>query len=307
MKQITISGLETIPEIEAGADLPQIIIDCAEKESLGIDEKDILVITSKIVSKAMGLTKKLSDVKPAQKALDLSKKTGKDAKLLQLIFDLGHEIIAMIPLEGMVKDAIVSSAYDRQACEQLCQKEKVMCIARDKKGRIYTHDSGIDTSNHPEGVVSLPPPEPDEVAEAIREDILAKTSRNIAVIIADTEIIFFGTMDMALGSSGISPRSKLFGKPDVFGKPKFGGMDLTANELTSASALVFGQVDSGIPAAIIRGFDFELNTTENIANTIIPQATDKQVKQTIKSILSATACALKPKQQKILKAIAWFI
>ena len=182
-----------------------------------------------------------------------------------------------------------------------------MCITRDRKGRIYTHDSGIDTSNHPQGIVSLPPPEPDEVAEAIREEVLTKTGKNVAVIIADTEIIFFGTMDMALGSSGISPRSKLFGKPDAFGKPKFGGMDLTANELTAASALVFGQVDSGIPAAIIRGFDFELDTTENISNTIIPQATDEQVKQTIKSILVATACAMKPKQQKILKTIAWFI
>jgi len=307
MKQITISGLETIPEIQPGADLPKIIIDCAEKESLGIKEKDIIVITSKIISKAMGLTKKLSDVKPAQKALDLSRKTHKDAKLLQLIFDLGHEIIAMIPLEGMIKDAIVSSAYDRQTCEQLCRREKVMCITRDKKGRIYTHDSGIDTSNHPQGIVSLPPPEPDEAAEAIREDILSRTGKNIAVIIADTEIILFGTMDLALGSSGISPRSKLFGKPDTFGKPKFGGMDLTANELTAASALLFGQVDSKIPAAIIRGHDFELNTTENISNTIIPQAANEQVKQTIKSVLSATACALKPKQQKILKAISWFI
>jgi coenzyme F420-0:L-glutamate ligase/coenzyme F420-1:gamma-L-glutamate ligase len=307
VKQITISGLETMPEIEAGADLPRIIIDCAEKESLGIKEKDILVITSKIISKAMGLTRKLAGVKPKQKALDLSRKTGKDAKLLQLIFDLGHEIIAMIPLEGMIKDTIVSSAYDREACEQLCQREKVMCITRDKKGRIYTHDSGIDTSNHPQCVVSLPPPEPDEAAEAIREDILAKTAQNIAVIIADTEIILFGTMDLALGSSGISPRSKLFGKTDAFGKPKFGGMDLTANELTAASALVFGQVDSKIPAAIIRGFDFELNTTENIANTIIPQVTNEQVKQTIKNIISATACALKPKQQRILKAISWFI
>ena len=56
-------------------------------------------------------------------------------------------------------------------------------------------DAGIDGSNHPEGVVSFMPPVPDEAAEAVREEIKQKTGKEVAVILADTELMPFGTMD----------------------------------------------------------------------------------------------------------------
>ena len=69
MKKIEVLGLQTIPEIEAGDDLSNIIVDCARKEEVGIEEKDIIVLTSKIISKAMDLTIKLADIKPGRRAL----------------------------------------------------------------------------------------------------------------------------------------------------------------------------------------------------------------------------------------------
>ena len=92
------------------------------------------------------------------------------------------------------------------------------------------------------------PEDPDRAAKEIREELKKLTGLELAVILGDTEMIPFGTIDLAVGSSGIAPVSREFGQKDLFGKPKFGGMDLTAHELCSASALVFGQVGAGIPA-----------------------------------------------------------
>ena len=44
---------------------------------------------------------------------DYAKKTGKDAKWLQLIWDQGHEIIGIIPIKGMIRDAIMASLRAR--------------------------------------------------------------------------------------------------------------------------------------------------------------------------------------------------
>jgi coenzyme F420-0:L-glutamate ligase/coenzyme F420-1:gamma-L-glutamate ligase len=143
-------------------------------------------------------------------------------------------------------------------------------LAHSRIGRLHTCDAGINGSNHEKGIVSLLPEDPDQAAKDIRQELQRMTGKKLAVILADTEMIPFGTMDFAVGSSGIDPVSKQFGQEDIFGKPKFGGIDLTAHELCSASALVFGQTDAGIPVAIIRGCEYQINETANIANTILP-------------------------------------
>ena len=93
--------MQTIPEVQQGNNLAEIIVNSANSEIGGLQDKDIIVLTSKIVSKAAGLTKKLSEVKPGKKALAISRKTGKDAKWLQMIFDEGHKILAIMPLKGI--------------------------------------------------------------------------------------------------------------------------------------------------------------------------------------------------------------
>jgi len=307
MKKIEVLGLQTIPEIKEGDNLAEIIVNRAESEQLDIEEKDIIVLTSKIVSKAMGLTAKLADVKPAKRALKVSQKTGKDPKWLQMIWDLGQEIVAVIPLKGMIRDAIMHSSQNLGRSEKLCEHEQAICITLSKDGRLHTCDAGIDGSNHPAGIVSFLPPDPDEVAEAIREEIKTRTSKNVAVILADTEILPFGTVDLAVGSSGIEPRSKMFGDLDKFGKPKFGGIDLTAYELAAAAALLFGQTNAGIPAVIIRGYDFEINEVENISNTIIPNVSGADSRKVLKEIIRATACVRPFKQRLLLKIALWFV
>jgi len=307
MKKVEILGLQTIPRIEKGDDLAQIIVNCANTEVDGLHNKDIIVLTSKIVSKAKGLVRKLDDVVPGKKALYISKKTGKDAKWLQMIFDEGHEILAILPIKGIIEQHIVNASPDSAVGRGLCEHEQALCITQSKDGRINTCDAGIDGSNHPLGIVSMLPKDPDAEAKKIREQIRKLTGKQIAVILADTEMLPFGTVDFALGSSGIEPVSKMFGQKDLYGKPKFGGIDLTAHELTAASALVFGQTGAGIAAAVIRGYDFEINETANISNTLLPKPGTSDVTGIIKAALRATSYAKNLKTRVLLKIASWFV
>jgi coenzyme F420-0:L-glutamate ligase/coenzyme F420-1:gamma-L-glutamate ligase len=308
MKKIEILGLQTVPEIRAGDDLAKIICDCAKSENVGINEKDIIVLTSKIVSKALGLIRKKSDVKVNKKALKISKKTGKDPVWVQMILDAGHQIVAVLPLEGAITKYVVNGSTDAESSQRLCDNEKCLFITRSKSGSIHTCDAGIDGSNHPAGIVSLFPENPDGEALKIRKEIEKIAGKKIAVILADTELIPYGTIDTAVGSSGVNPCSIMFGKKDKFGKPKFGGIDLVGLELTAASALLFGQTDSGIPVTIIRGYDYQFDEKKNVSNTLRFAEDEKDILHIVREAMKLTSYAIEGFGKKLLLRIgSWFI
>jgi coenzyme F420-0:L-glutamate ligase/coenzyme F420-1:gamma-L-glutamate ligase len=248
----------------------------------------------------------MDDVVPSERALYISRKTGKDAKWLQMIFDEGDEILAIMPLRGVIEKQIFGASLDAKCTEELVEHEQAICITMGKDGRLHTCDAGIDGSNHEKGIVSLLPKDPDATAKQIREQLQKISGKTLAVILADTEMIPFGTMDFAVGSSGIEPVSKQFGIKDLYGKPKFGGIDLTAHELCSASALVFGQTGAGIPVGIIRGYEYEINDTANIANTILPAFRSGSF-DAVKQTLIATSYAKPLLKRLLLKIASWFI
>ena len=82
LKLIPLNG---IPIIKSGDDLISILIHCTESSGLNLSSGDILVIAQKIVSKAERRFAKLSDIKPSLRALELSKLTSKDPRLVELI------------------------------------------------------------------------------------------------------------------------------------------------------------------------------------------------------------------------------
>jgi coenzyme F420-0:L-glutamate ligase/coenzyme F420-1:gamma-L-glutamate ligase len=308
MKKIEILGLQTIPEIKEGDNLAQIICDCAENENVGINEKDIIVLTSKIVSKALGLIRNKADVKVSKKALKISEKTKKDPIWVQMILDAGHKIIAVIPLGGAITQYVVKGSTDAESSQRLCDAEKCLFITKSPTGSIHTCDAGIDGSNHPVGVVSLFPEDPDAEAAKIRAEIRKVTGKNVAVILADTEVIPYGTIDAAVGSSGINPCSVMFGRKDKFGKPKFGGVDLVGLEMTAASALLFGQTDSGIPVTIIRGYEYQFDEKRNVSNTLRIVGNERDTKQIVRGVMRSTSYAIDGFGRRLFLRIAsWFV
>ena len=287
--KVELLGLR-LPEIRPGDDLAGIIVDYCEREIGGIKDYDIIVVTSKIVSKANNLLVRFNDVKPSGEAVRISEKTGVDPRVVQIILDNSDGILLTIPFQRLVEKGIIKiekAAKDYERAYQAIKKAPTLFIVS-RGGQIYS-DAGLDFSNHPEGVASIPPENPDEYARKLRERIKEMTGKEVAVIISDTEgSSFIGSLDLARGSSGITVISKRFGEPDRYGKPKFGGVDHIANELACASALLMGQTAEGIPAVIVRGLKYE-RSEEGVSSHLLDPGTVKAiikeiVKQTVKVV-----------------------
>jgi len=290
MKRIELLGLSTIPEIKAGDNLSEMIVAAANSESGGIKEGDLIVVTSKIISKAKNYVFNINEIKPSRKALRLAKITGKDARKIQAILNTGHKILVALPTYTLAKlgiwDYKVLTQYPEVMIEQL-KKDPCTLITMDKDGRPYS-EAGIDFSNHPSGIMSYAPPDPDNEAKEIRNGIKKLTGVDAAVVVADTEIFISpGSIDVPRGSSGLKLVNDLFSTPERYGKPKFGGIDIIGLEVTCAAALVMGQVSEGVPAVVIRGFDYARSDEQTVANML---ATDfKKMRQMLRRIASKTA------------------
>ncbi|RLE93094.1 MAG: coenzyme F420-0:L-glutamate ligase, partial [Thermoprotei archaeon] len=84
MPRIEIIGLEGVPEIKPGDDLARIIVEAAERNGVKIEDGDVIVVKSKIVSKAEGKIVDLKRVKPSERARKIAEATGKDPRLVEL-------------------------------------------------------------------------------------------------------------------------------------------------------------------------------------------------------------------------------
>ena len=93
MKEIRILPLLGIPEINDGDDIALQIVQAVRKASLVIDPGDVVVVAHKIVSKAEGRVKALSEVKPSSRAQRWANDLGKDPRLVELILlEMIHRI-----------------------------------------------------------------------------------------------------------------------------------------------------------------------------------------------------------------------
>ncbi len=257
--KIELYGLKINEEITSGTDLAELIVEEARRQIGGIEDGDVIVITSKVVSKAEGRMARLDDVIPSMRARALSRIYGKDARLIELILREG-DVIYVIPIYKLARrygHLYREYAFDRGKALEVVSRDPCIFMTS-VRGYVLT-DAGIDFSNAPEGFCTMLPRDPDESARRIREGIRRLTGKDVAVVIADTEWKFdkFGSIDVAVGSSGILPVARRFGAPDRFGRPKFGGVDNIVDLLSAAAALLFGQTDESVPVVVVRGLKYE--------------------------------------------------
>jgi coenzyme F420-0:L-glutamate ligase/coenzyme F420-1:gamma-L-glutamate ligase len=136
-------------------------------------------------------------------------------------------------------------------------------------------NSGIDqSSSGAHGRVVLLPVDPDASARRIREGFRAG-GVDAAVIISDTfgRAWREGQTDIAIGVAGIQPILSYIGQVDPHGHEFKVQAICTADELAGAAELVKGNV-SRVPVGVIRGFDFELDDTAEIAPVLRDQSRD---------------------------------
>lgn len=237
--QITLTAVRDIPEVHPGDDLVQIILDGLARESLTLEDGDVVVVTQKIVSKAEGCLVDLSAVTPSPRAVELAAAVGKDPRLVKVILRESRGVIR--------------------------QREGVL-IMETRHGWICAN-AGVDRSNVAgvDTAVALTlPVDPDASARRIRDGLIrvarsvAESDVDIAVIITDSHgrAWRLATVNVAIGLAGMHPIADLRGQPDRFGYPLRVTTVARADELAAAAGLLSGQAAEGLPIVIIRGADW---------------------------------------------------
>lgn len=255
MDEITFYPLENIGLIEEGDDLVQRIVDTFTGEGLEFKDNDVVVITSKVVSMYEGRIVDLDNVEPSLRAETIAKSTGILPEEVELILQ-ESELVTSIPVNEFGEDYILEQSENEERAKEALDNLPSMLVTK-RNGRLCTN-AGVDRSNAPDGKATLLPEDPDKSANEIRERIEEITGKEIAVILTDSEVsIRVGETDNAIGCSGINPVESDFGADDLFGEPKFGGVDLKADEIASAAALHFGQTSEQIPVVVGRGIEYE--------------------------------------------------
>ncbi|MGQ9515094.1 MAG: coenzyme F420-0:L-glutamate ligase [Thermoproteota archaeon] len=231
---IWIIGIEGIKIVEKGDDLAAMVIEAAKKQGTPIKNGDIIVLTSKAVSKSEGRIYRLRDIKKSVIASLIAEETGKTPEHVQAILREAKRII-------------------RLAGHHL--------ITETKSGFIVAN-SGVDLSNVDggESIVALPK-DPDASARRFRS-YFKRRGLNVGVILSDTHGRPFrrGDINIAIGSAGITPIADLRGKKDLCGYKLKVKQIAIVDELASAAELVTGSANEAVPVAIIRGYKYKVSS-----------------------------------------------
>jgi coenzyme F420-0:L-glutamate ligase/coenzyme F420-1:gamma-L-glutamate ligase len=230
MAQIVITTLPNVPLVQHGDDIAQLILNGLREASIDLRDGDVIVLASKIVSKAEGRVVRLREVTPRARALELAQTTGKDAREIELMLQESAEVV---------------------------RARQDLIITRHRLGFVSAN-AGIDHSNVQGGAedcVLLLPLDPDATAEKIREQVTGETGKQVAVIIADSHgrPHRMGTIGIAIGCAGLPALEDWRGRADLFGlELKHTDIGL-ADMLASAATLLFGQAREATPIVHVRG------------------------------------------------------
>lgn len=230
-RSYSLIALDGIGDVAAGDDLAALILAALDRAGETMRDTDILVIAQKIVSKAEGRLVDLADVEPAPDADALASKTGKDARLCELLLQESGEVLRQ--REGLV-------------------------IVEDNRGMVLAN-AGIDASNvSADGdAVLLLPVDPDASATTLRKALAERCGVAPGIVISDSigRAWRMGTIGTAIGIAGIEAVQELKGRPDMFGRKLETTETGVADELASAASILMGQADERCPAVLVRGLD----------------------------------------------------
>src|SRR5438309_3672540 len=84
-ERLEVIALPGVPLVGAGDDLGALALAALDRARVSLKDGDVLVVTSKVVSRAEGRFVALPSVEPSARARALADETGKDPRLVELI------------------------------------------------------------------------------------------------------------------------------------------------------------------------------------------------------------------------------
>ena len=239
---VQVVAVEGLPEIGSGDDVAALIAGAAE-----LHDGDVVVVTSKVVSKAEGAVVELAAVEPSAFATGFAQRWDKDPRLVEVVLQQAARVVRMV---GPV---LITETHHGFVCA----------------------NSGVDqSSSGAAGRVVVLPTDPDASARSLRRRF-GELGVDVAVVISDTfgRPWREGQTDVAVGIAGIAPMASYIGQRDPHGH-EFRVQELcVVDELAGAAELVKGNT-SRIPAAVVRGYPWERDEAASMASVIRNAAKD---------------------------------
>jgi coenzyme F420-0:L-glutamate ligase/coenzyme F420-1:gamma-L-glutamate ligase len=228
--EIRVIPVRGIGEVRPHEDLAATILGALVEQGVALADRDVLVVTQKIVSKAEGRVVDPSRFEPSHMAEMAAAQGKKDAHYYEVVLRESRRIVKMD------RGVLVTETHHGLICA----------------------NAGVDESNVAGGqVVTLLPVDPDRSAAILRASISERTNADVAVIISDTfgRPWREGQVNVAIGVAGLAPLADYADQEDRYGYTMHASLIAVADELASAAELVMGKIDA-VPVAIVRGYAY---------------------------------------------------
>jgi coenzyme F420-0:L-glutamate ligase/coenzyme F420-1:gamma-L-glutamate ligase len=234
--ELRLFALAGIPLVAPGDDLATLIAHAWLRSGPAPEPGDIVVVASKVVSRAEHRFVDLATVVPSLEAHRLAEEIGATPELVEVV--LGDT-------------------------ERVSRYAKGALIVRHRLG-IVSANACVDRSNagRPPGAaegtgpwVLRLPEDPDASAARLRHGLETRLGLPLAVLMTDSLGRPFrqGSVGAAVGLSGLAPLRDRRGDPDLTGYLLEHTETALADQVAAAADLVMGQADEARPVIIVRG------------------------------------------------------
>ncbi|MGX9790298.1 coenzyme F420-0:L-glutamate ligase [Mycobacterium sp. MMS18-G62] len=206
-----------LPEFRPGDDLAAAIVEAAP----WLQDDDVVVVTSKVVSKCEGR-------------------------------------IVAAPSDPEERDALRRKLIDAEAVRVLARKGRTL-ITENALGLVQAA-AGVDGSNIGATELALLPEDPDASAATLRAGVRERLGVTVGVVVTDTMGRAWrnGQTDFAIGAAGLTVLHGYAGAHDRHGNELIVTEIAVADEIAAAADLVKGKL-TDIPVAVVRGLTLSDN------------------------------------------------
>ena len=223
--------------MKQGDDYVKIIIDSIKEKGHTIEDKDIIVIASKVVSTALGMMVEVGKIKPSKKALSIAKKHGLNPNHIQLILNEADEVYGAVAYEN----------------------PKFIVFWTRKEGA-FEINSGVDIKNTPIGFETVDIKEPNKIADEIRLKAQELTGRRLGVLIIDSNWypLRNGSIGFSVGLSGFEPSKNCTVDEngnqayDIYGRPVPLARHDVADDIAAAAHLLIGEAGERVGVVLAK-------------------------------------------------------
>jgi coenzyme F420-0:L-glutamate ligase/coenzyme F420-1:gamma-L-glutamate ligase len=222
-----------IPDVRPGDALGPLVLSALEQAGIALEDRDILVVAHKVISKTEGRLVSLADVTPGPEARKLADQLGKDPRKVEVILGETRRVLRATRHPGHDQGVLI--------CEH--------------KLGFRSANAAVDESNiEEEDTVALLPEDPDHSAKELRQIVEQAVGCRVGVIISDTfgRPWRKGLVNVAIGLAGPPAWVNLCGENDAYGRPLRVSSPAVADEIAAAAGLLMSKADR-IPVVLVRG------------------------------------------------------